>query len=217
MSRRNLDHNAETQGERWLFLGDSVTDCARKRAARFQGTPAALGHGWVSAVAEGNPKALVFNRGYSGYSSAQLRSELLSDGLLEGMPRLSIATLLIGVNDVWHHHWRGLPWDLAATLKNIQVIVSLLQRVSERVIVGEPFALAQGELPPEGWLELTELQVALSIEVPQWRAEWWPVQSALAAADAVSNQPLLEDGVHPTKAGHLWLANHWCQHELGCR
>jgi lysophospholipase L1-like esterase len=89
---------------RLLFIGDSITDCGRKRPIGEGAFDGALGNGYVSlidaALSSGYPDygIKVFNLGISGNTVHDLKYRWTSDVLNLKPDWLSV---LIGINDVW--------------------------------------------------------------------------------------------------------------------
>ncbi|MCL2352745.1 MAG: SGNH/GDSL hydrolase family protein [Firmicutes bacterium] len=90
-------------GEKLLFIGDSVTDCGRAAPAG-EGFFPALGNGYVSYVAarlfSAYPERLirVVNKGVSGNTIRDLKNRWQAD-VLDVKP--DWLCVMIGVNDVW--------------------------------------------------------------------------------------------------------------------
>lgn len=88
---------AVKNGEKILFIGDSITDCGRRDNAR------PLGHGYVKifsdlvAMREPQKKIAIINKGISGNRALDLRDRWSDDVLRFRPDRLSI---MIGINDL---------------------------------------------------------------------------------------------------------------------
>jgi lysophospholipase L1-like esterase len=102
-----LEHNSQL-----LFIGDSITDCGRKRPIGEGGIDQALGNGYVSLVNAAITAIYpdfaikVINMGISGNTVLDLDSRWKRDVLALNPDWLSI---LIGINDVWwlfNQGWR---------------------------------------------------------------------------------------------------------------
>ena len=89
---------------RLVFIGDSITDCGRKRPIGESAFDGALGNGYVSlidaALASGYPDygIKIINVGDSGNTVHDLKYRWASDVLALKPDWLSV---LIGINDVW--------------------------------------------------------------------------------------------------------------------
>jgi lysophospholipase L1-like esterase len=90
--------------DRWLFIGDSITDCGRKRPIGEGPNEAALGSGYVSLVASALTATYpdygihVLNMGVAGDTVRDLKVRWATDVLKLRPDWLAI---LIGINDVW--------------------------------------------------------------------------------------------------------------------
>ena len=100
------------QNNQLLFIGDSITDCGRKRPIGEGGFDQALGNGYVSLVNAAITAIYpdfaikVINMGISGNTVLDLDSRWKRDVLALNPDWLSI---LIGINDVWwlfNQGWR---------------------------------------------------------------------------------------------------------------
>ena len=200
---------------RLLFLGDSVTDCARKRARRYQGTPAAQGKGWVHHL----DKSLVarygdlqcWNRGFSGCLIADLMNQPdWWPGQGEGKPEaMELTTLLIGINDIWHPFWHASAHHIDRSLASFRLLLETAQRHSERLVVCQPFALPCGEVSAPWWPLLASLSNGQQAICSDLGVHWLPMQEELLSAAQGKLTDYLIDGVHPTDLGHHWLAGRW--------
>jgi lysophospholipase L1-like esterase len=89
---------------RLVFIGDSITDCGRRRPIGEGAIDGALGNGYVSlidaALASGYPDygIKIINVGVSGNTVHDLKYRWASDVLTLKPDWLSV---LIGINDVW--------------------------------------------------------------------------------------------------------------------
>jgi lysophospholipase L1-like esterase len=89
---------------RLVFIGDSITDCGRKRPIGESAFDGALGNGYVSlidaALASGYPdcEIKIINVGVSGNTVHDLKYRWAADVLALKPDWLSV---LVGINDVW--------------------------------------------------------------------------------------------------------------------
>ena len=91
---------------RLVFIGDSITDCGRKRPIGESAFDGALGNGYVSlidaALASNYPdcEIKIINVGVSGNTVHDLKYRWASDVLALKPDWLSV---LVGINDAWQH------------------------------------------------------------------------------------------------------------------
>ncbi|TCS42045.1 SGNH/GDSL hydrolase family protein [Reinekea marinisedimentorum] len=194
-----------------LFLGDSVTDCSRKRAARYQGLPESLGDGWVSkvgSVLQARPQEYqLFNRGYAGCQTHELMSQL--DWWPEQLETADIVSVMIGVNDVWMPFWRGLSHNIDRSLQSFDELVRRLSERAKQVVICEPVALPCGEVTQQWWSYMDELAKGQRALAAQHGASFLPLQDALMSTARGKLFDYMSDGVHPTYLGHHWISKQW--------
>ena len=199
---------------RLVFLGDSVTDCSRKRALRFEHSEASYGNGWVSYVFKklnANQRAIkLWNRGYSGSLIHELLTQTdwwpESDGELV---HSSVTNLFIGINDIWHPFWKGNRHDIPQALVDFRALVSVLKERSNTVVVCEPIALPCGEVTQQWWTPLNDLSAGQQQICAELDVHWLGLQEQLLKDAHGKNEEYLSDGVHPTDLGHRWLSTQW--------
>jgi lysophospholipase L1-like esterase len=116
-----------------LFIGDSITDCGRKRPIGEGGFDQALGNGYVSLVNAAITAIYpdfaikVINMGVSGNTVLDLDSRWKRDVLALNPDWLSI---LIGINDVWwlfNQGWR--PGNQPNINDYTQILDNLIHQV----------------------------------------------------------------------------------------
>lgn len=205
--------------QKLIFLGDSVTDCARKRSSKYELKLESLGHGWVcytaKTLAARDSSVRVWNRGYSGCLTRELTQKTDWWPDLDDQPlQASIATLMIGINDVWHPFWKNRPHDIDQSIDSARGLIHSLKSRSEQVILCEPVALPCGEVTHDWWPVLDDLTNRQSLLALEMNVHWMPLQEALMKTAKGNHTDYLHDGVHPTDLGHRWLSNRWLQFAL---
>jgi acyl-CoA thioesterase-1 len=183
-----------------VFAGDSVTDCGRRA------DPAGLGDGYVrnlyDDLAADRPR--IVNAGISGNRAVDLVARWQPD-VLAHEPEL--VSVLIGINDTWRRYDEDDPTsaeDFEASYRE------LLEPVTAKLVLVEPFLLAVKE-EQHAWRE----DLDAKIEVVRRLATEY--DAILVPADVELNRQALtvgattlaDDGVHPTAAGHRFLADLW--------
>lgn len=200
----------------FIFCGDSVTDCARKRALRYEGQEAALGNGWVHYVnralsARYQDHFQIWNRGFSGSLTQELMTHdhwwpLVNDQNVQA----SVTTLMIGINDIWHPFWKSRPHEIENALHAFQELLLTLKKRSQTILVLEPIALPCGDVNHQWWEPLNDLSEGQESVVKKVDScEWLPMQELLMKDAHRAYEDYLYDGVHPSDLGHRWLAKQW--------
>jgi lysophospholipase L1-like esterase len=196
---------------RLLFIGDSVTDCARLRLVG-EGSGAALGQGYVAAVdAVLGPlyptrPIRIANMGISGNTVRDLASRWDADVLELGPDWLAV---MIGINDVWRQ-FDGV--DSAAAVmpdefgRTYEALVARALPGLKRLVLLTPFYVQSLRTDPMrlrtdeyGSIvrELAARHGALLVDTQA------AMDRALARGDFGS---IAGDRVHPTHAGHEIIA-----------
>ncbi len=191
-----------------VFQGDSITDAGRNTPGNPEN-----GIGYA-AMAINALKSLypdynltLYNRGISGNRVADLLTRWDVD-CLDYNP--SLVSILIGINDVWHPHAHGTPFDLIKLEEDYIKIVERTVKSGAKLIIMEPYAFHH------------------DVFKEQWRSDLWKViqvirNIAIRYADAyipldgmfykqaltTPAQTLSADGVHPTYEGHRFIAEAW--------
>jgi acyl-CoA thioesterase I len=183
-----------------VFAGDSVTDSGRRE------DPAGLGDGYVrnlyDDLAANRPR--IVNAGISGHRAVDLVARWQAD-VLSFQPDL--VSVLVGINDTWRRYDEDDPTsaeDFEASYRE------LLEPVTAKLVLVEPFLLAVKE-EQHAWRE----DLDPKIEVVRRLATEY--DALLVPADVEFNRQALtvgattlaDDGVHPTAAGHRFLADLW--------
>jgi lysophospholipase L1-like esterase len=194
-----------------LFYGDSITDAGRNAEQNSNG---GLGAGYAALVAaqlaarfpELNLRFT--NRGLSGNRVYDLESRLRDD-VISQQP--SLVSILIGINDTW----RRYDSNTMSPLDEFEASYArIAQRLHEsgtsRLIICEPFLLP---VPDDriAWREDLDPRIAACRRIArQHGGLYLPLDGLFAAA--ACRQTLdywLPDGVHPSLAGHAFIADAW--------
>jgi lysophospholipase L1-like esterase len=201
-------------GSRLLFQGDSITDMkwGRNQADRNH----YLGHSYVYLIAArlgvDIPEAQldVYNRGMSGHTVADLRKRWQKDALDMKPDLLSI---LIGTNDVG----RGVtPTDFESDYRSI-LDASRKANSGLRLVLLDPFVVRSGRLADEqAWETRRTATDKMGAVVQKLANEYDAVHVKTqeifdAAAERVSPEHWIWDGIHPLPQGHELIARNWIQ------
>lgn len=198
-----------------LFQGDSVTDCGRLTTGGAGFSNNGLGPGYPGMIAArllcDRPDVSwnFINRGISGNRIVDLYARWKIDALNLKPDLLSI---LIGVNDTWHHHASNNGVEVERAERIYREILTWTKQVLPgiRLILMEPFTFDTGTLPKEGLRDVAKRGKFVKKLAKEFKAVYLPCQSILN--DALARAPMtywLVDGVHPTPAGHQLLTDAW--------
>jgi len=214
-----------TKGDTILFTGDSITDCDRNRTEENINANAA-GWGYAnllkSTLLHDYPQLglTIYNRGISGNRVVDLYARAKEDCY---NLRPDIISILIGVNDLWAEYRRGEGVEAAKYHKvyNLMLAEARDKLPNVRFVLLEPFSLPGGFETVQGrydeWCgELAERQAIVKGLAKSYDAIFVPLQAAFDAACAKALDTYwLYDGVHPSEAGHMLIAQAWKKEVLG--
>lgn len=187
-----------------LFQGDSITDWGRNNRDCHN-----LGNGYSKYAAENimnffpDIEFEFMNLGISGNQTKDLVARLQSD-FIDVRP--DIISILIGVNDTWHHaddkSW--IPNDLFEE-RYRTVLKAIKEKTNAKIMIMEPFLI-----PVEDKLFFRE-DLAPKIEIIRKLARefadvYLPTDGLLASA-YIGDDPIsfADDGVHPTDKGAKFI------------
>ncbi len=194
-----------------IFLGDSVTDCSRKRSEKVQGTELALGQGWVARLAkiftDHGDDIILYNRGFAGCITKELMNQ--DQWWPLQIDHADIVSVMIGINDIWHPFWRSQKHDINSSLNAFRHLINHLKDRADTLIVCEPMALPCGEVTKDWWPLLDELTLGQQQICEEYGIDFLPLQESILAATHGKYEEYLQDGVHPTQLGHRWIAKQW--------
>ena len=185
-----------------LFQGDSVTDAGRDRS-----NPADLGEGYpkfASAMIQDSYPDTEFefvDLGISGNRTEHLVARLESD-FIEIQP--DIVSIMIGINDVWHHY----AFELVETTdeqfeENYRTVLDALKsRTNARILMIQPFLLETVD-PAKQVLceELARKQAIIKRLADEYADAYLPLDEILHQEVDVEPTEYSRDGVHPTPDG----------------
>ncbi len=193
-----------------LFQGDSITDCGRKRDEN-----ASLGGGYPALVAAmlsaRYPRCdfTVVNKGISGNRVKDLTARWQED-CIDIKP--DVLSILIGINDTWRRYDRDDPTTAEQYEAGYREILSRATAENAcQLIIIEPFLLA---VPDKlHWHEDLDPKIQAARKVArEFGALYIPMDGIFAAA-SMAKAPAFwaADGVHPTAAGHMLIAEKWME------
>lgn len=179
-----------------LFQGDSVTDSNRTKHRYFD-----LGHGYVYMINERLKKVTVLNRGISGNRLCDLIERWEEDTIKIKPVVLSI---LIGINDIWHHYAFGTPFDIKDFKEDYLKLIRITREKlsNTKILIIEPFCFQIGEYDPRWQRDFDEMRKVIK-EIAIQADYYIPMQDVMnQAAQTYRMEEILGDGVHPTMLGY---------------
>lgn len=190
-----------------LFNGDSITDALRDRADKYS----LAGYSKIIAdelrKTEPSAEIVCYNRGVGGDTSAQLLSRL--EGELNEI-RPTVFSLLIGVNDTWRRFDSGAPVSCRTFEGNLNAILALVKKYTERMILLQPFLLDTDPQKRKFRKDLDPKIQAVNRAARKYATEYVPLDGIFAEACCKALPAELSyDGVHPTEKGHELIAAEW--------
>jgi lysophospholipase L1-like esterase len=193
-------------GQKILFIGDSITDCGRRELA------APYGSGYMSLVramvlARYPEMSLRFeNRGIGGNTVRHLAERWDADVIAEQPDWLSV---MIGINDVWRTFDRG--GDGAVGIEEYEstyrgLLADAVARTSCRLIVAEPYVIEVDRTDPMRAQMDAYGKVARALAT-EFDALLVQTQSAFdRALESAPAEAWANDRIHPNLEGHGVIA-----------
>lgn len=185
-----------------LFQGDSVTDAGRDRS-----DPHDMGNGYpryASAMIQDSfpdTEFEFFNLGISGNRTEHLVERLEAD-FIEIQP--DIVSILIGVNDVWHHYAFEYveTTDEQFEANYRKVLDNLKSRTNARILLIQPFLLETAD-PAKQELseELARKKAIVKRLADEYADAYLPLDEVLHSMTEEEPAYYAADGVHPTPDG----------------
>ena len=185
-----------------LFQGDSVTDAGRDRS-----DPHDMGNGYpryASAMIQDSFPDTEFefiNLGISGNRTGHLVERLEAD-FIEIQP--DIVSILIGVNDVWHHYAFEYveTTDEQFEANYRKVLDNLKSRTNARILLIQPFLLETAD-PAKQELseELARKKAIVKRLADEYADAYLPLDEVLHSMTEEEPAYYAADGVHPTPDG----------------
>lgn len=199
-------------GQKLLFIGDSITDCDRKKP-EGEGLFNALGSGYVSIVEAllqatyPELKIRIVNKGISGNTVRDLEARWQEDVMDQKPDWLSI---MIGTNDVWRQYDTPYITEYHVYLddykKTLRSLVTQAQTIIPNIVLMTPFYLepnkndAMRATMDQYGAAVKELAEELNVSFVDTQAAFDKV------LDHIYPATLAWDRVHPSTGGHVVLA-----------
>jgi lysophospholipase L1-like esterase len=194
-----------------LFQGDSITDAGRDRSDNHN-----LGDGYPKYAAQYIKQAYpsvdfeFIDLGISGNQTKDL-VERLGEDFININP--DIVSILIGVNDTWHHaenrDW--IPNDVFEE-RYRTVLTAIKEKTNAKILMLEPFLI-----PVEDKAFFTEDLSPKTLIIRKLAREfadvYLPTDGLLAAAYlGVNPTDFADDGVHPTAFGADFIGKKYAEY-----
>jgi len=194
-------------GQKLLFIGDSITDCERRGAER------PYGNGYVSLFIELQrwmfPETRVeyVNMGISGNTILDLKNRWAEDVLREKPDWLSV---MIGINDCYHFLTGAREVGPAEFRSNYDFVLSQTrERTKAQLLLIDPFYIsADRPSPPTGIFKLLPEYISTVHDMAKKH------KARLARTQDLFQEHLKHtpaaffcpEPVHPFRSGHLFIA-----------
>lgn len=200
-----------------LFQGDSITDAGRL----YDRSEADMGTGYPLKVKEflatffSEKNITVLNRGISGNRAIDLKSRWDVD-CIDLKP--DYVSILIGVNDTWRKYDSNNPTSAQEYEDNYRNILERTKQANPdcQIIILEPFLIPTDPQKAVWYEDLVWKQQAARRLAREFGAEFIPLDGVFASK-CINADPSVwsGDGVHPTDAGHSFIARLWLDTLLG--
>lgn len=193
-----------------LFQGDSVTDAGRDRS---QSSDMGFGYPkYASAMLEDAFPDIDFafvNLGISGNRTENLLERMQSD-FIEIQP--DIVSILIGINDVWHHYAFDCVYTSNEAFERnyTSLLEQIKQKTNAKIMIIQPFLI---DVPDKQNLkaELAEKQEIVARLAEKYADVYLPMHEIFQADEAEDKTVYAADGVHPTEDGACLIAQKYLE------
>lgn len=190
-----------------LFQGDSVTDAGRDRS-----NPHDMGEGYpryasamlADAFSDEASELEFINLAISGNRTEHLCERLESD-FVEIQP--DIVSLLIGINDVWHHYSHGIETTDEQFEARLRTVLDAMKtRTTARILLIQPFLLEEVDPGAPGMREeLARKQAIFRRLADEYADAYLPLDEILHTSITEPQSYYSLDGVHPTPDGACFI------------
>lgn len=189
--------------KRLVCIGDSITDWNRDKS-NFDD----LGNGYVPIISKALKDVKVFNRGISGNKTTDLLRRWQED-LIDLKP--DVVTILIGINEIWHHYaFNDIVLPEAFKENYIKLIEWTKKECPHtEIILMTPFVFDVGVYEPI-WQKDLEIEQDMVKEIAKhFDLKCLDMQAILDGyLSQYQKLDILSDGVHPTQFGFSIIADH---------
>jgi lysophospholipase L1-like esterase len=195
-----------------LFQGDSITDAGRDRNDIHN-----LGNGYPKFAAEYIKEDYpeidfeFVKLSISGKQTKDLVARLESD-FVDIQP--DIVSIMIGINDVWHHAG-DRSWIPAETFENNYrtILTALKERTNAKIVMIEPFLLptVSGTDNKDFFREDLDPKIQIIRKLAYEFADVYIPTDGLFASGLIGCEPMAysADGVHPNTEGAIFIGEYY--------
>jgi len=200
------------QRDRIVLIGDSITDCDRRRPIGEAGDGGA-GHGYVELVdaflqsAYPELKLRLVNVGTSGHTVRDLHGRWESD-VVEQKP--DWLTIMIGTNDVWRQFDRATMPELAVPIgeyeRTLEELVVRTKPLVKGIVLMTPF-FVESNRADRMRAEMDRYGDVVRAVAERTGSLFVDTQAAFdRVLEHIYSAQLTWDRIHPSKAGHMIIA-----------
>ncbi|MCR8656974.1 SGNH/GDSL hydrolase family protein [Paenibacillus endoradicis] len=195
-----------------MFQGDSITDGGRPR--EWEGLGSSYPHLIAGRVGAdlANQSPTFYNRGISGNRVSDMNARWNEDTFYY---KPDVISILIGVNDAWRIVSNEPKGTTDRFERHYDALLAETTEVlpATTLILLEPFVLKTGSTV-EGWDHWMSIIPTYQVKVREfadkYNAIFVPLQGVFDQACKHADASFwLNDGVHPTAAGHALIADQW--------
>ncbi len=194
-----------------LFQGDSITDAGRNRENYHD-----LGGGYpkyaAAFIKENNPDVEFefIDLGISGHQTKDLVARLDSD-FIDIQP--DIVSILIGINDVWHHA-ENKDWipDEVFEERYRAILKAIKEKTNAKIMMLEPFLIPCED--KQFFREDLDPKIQIIRKLSREYADVYIPTDGLLASAFIGDDPLTyaADGVHPTPKGAEFIGKLYAEY-----
>jgi lysophospholipase L1-like esterase len=142
--------------------------------------------------------------GISGNRTEHLVARLEAD-FIEIQP--DIVSVMIGINDVWHHYSHGIETSDEQFEQNYRVVLDAIKtRTSARILMIQPFLLETVDPAKQAYTEeLARKQAIVKKLADEYADAYLPLDEILHSETEEEPAYYAADGVHPTPDGACFI------------
>ncbi|MFP7477997.1 SGNH/GDSL hydrolase family protein [Terribacillus saccharophilus] len=190
-------------GQRWVFIGDSITECGR-----FE-DPQDIGDGYVKMIQDELAKkkdTVIINKGVGGNRVTDLAERWEQDVISLHPDLVSIS---IGINDVWRQLDQPqieqvYPDEFKAILDKL---LSATQHTGATLVLMEPTIIEEDSASKGNQMLIPYVEIVRELAA-KYDATLIPTHKVFLQT---TQTDLTTDGVHMSEAGNRLMADTWLE------